>query len=151
MEKQRRDVAGRVKVWRRDSSLTAVTEGRPRTVRALESGDGPAPGWRTQRVECSRTEADGIWAHLVRARMHDLPAARPRRLALSPPYFVEFDVPDGGGGNRARTRASRCVPRSPPAGSGLTAHPSLTSTEPPWCPPLDASTRSRRADAERPH
>jgi len=98
MEKQRRDVAGRVKVWRRDSSLTAVTEGRPRTVRALESGDGPAPGWRTQRVECSRTEADGIWAHLVRARMHDLPAARPRRLALSPPYFVEFDVPDGGGG-----------------------------------------------------
>jgi len=97
MEKQREDVARRVKVWRRTSSLTAVAEGRPRTVRALEVGDGPAPGWRTRRIECSRSEADGIWAHLVRARMHRLPAARPRRLALGPPYFVEFDVPDAEG------------------------------------------------------
>lgn len=94
MEKQREDVARRVRVWRRNSSLTTVAQGPPRTVRAVEVGDGPAPGWRTRRVECSRTEADGIWAHLARARMHRLPAARPRRLALSPPYFVEFDVPD---------------------------------------------------------
>ncbi len=93
MEKQREDVARRVKVWRRTSSLTVVEEGAPRTVRALEMGEGPEPGWRTQRVDCSRSKADAIWAHLVRARMHRLPAVRPRRLALGPPYFVEFDIP----------------------------------------------------------
>ncbi|MBL6756457.1 MAG: hypothetical protein ISQ11_08610 [Planctomycetes bacterium] len=98
MEKQREDVARRVRVWRRTSSLTAVDEGPPRTVRALEMGEGPEPGWCTQRLDCSRSEADAIWAHLVRARMHRLPAVRPRRLALSPPYFVEFDIPAQGAG-----------------------------------------------------
>ena len=98
MEKQREDVARRVKVWRRTSSKTAVDEGPPRTVRALEMGEGPEAGWRTQRVDCSRSEADAIWAHLVRARMHRLPAVRPRRLALAPPFFVEFDTPVPGAG-----------------------------------------------------
>ena len=91
--RQRRDVSRRVNVWRRNSSATIVERDPEQVVRARHVGDGPAAGWRTERVNCSRREADAIWAHLVRAELHRLPSARPRRLALAPPYFVEFDVP----------------------------------------------------------
>ncbi len=91
--RQRRDVNRRVNVWRRNSSATIVERDPEQVVRARHVGDGPAAGWRTERVNCSRREADAIWAHLVRAELHRLPSARPRRLALAPPYFVEFDVP----------------------------------------------------------
>lgn len=94
MRRQRRDVARRVKVWQRTSSATVVDEGEPPVVRVRQAGAQPAPGWRTERLDCSRQEAGAVWAHLVRARMHRLPAARPRRLSKASPYFVEFDVPE---------------------------------------------------------
>ncbi len=94
---QRQDIRRRVKVWRRDSSMTIVEQTPSKVVRARHLRDQPAAGWRTERRECSSREASAIWAHLVRAELHRLPAARPRRLALAPPYFVEFDVPEAGG------------------------------------------------------
>lgn len=93
VRQRRRDVAQRVRVWRRTSSSTIVEEGKPPTVRARHAGEQPAAGWRTVRLDGTRREADAIWAHLVRASLHRLPAARPRRVALGPPYFVEFDLP----------------------------------------------------------
>ncbi len=95
--RQRRDIRRRVKVWRRNSSMTVVEQSPSKVVRARRAGDEPAAGWHTERIECSSREAGAIWAHLVRAELHRLPAARPRRLALAPPYFVEFDVPSAGG------------------------------------------------------
>jgi len=95
---QRLDVARRVDVWRRTSSATlATTTGAgQRIIRVRAAGSGPDPGWITRRIDGDRHTVAQIWSTLVRATLHALPTARPRTLALVPPWFVEFDVPEPG-------------------------------------------------------
>ncbi|MEM9801980.1 MAG: lipopolysaccharide kinase InaA family protein [Planctomycetota bacterium] len=93
--RQRRDVERRVDVWCRTSSATAVDEdeaGR-QTVRVRAAGDEPAAGWRVERIEGDRDAVRAIWSTAVRATLHGIPSARPRRVALQSPCFVELDVP----------------------------------------------------------
>lgn len=95
---QRLDVTRRVDVWRRTSSATLAdtTGGGQRIIRARAAGSGPDPGWTTRRIDGDRQRVAQIWSTLVRATLHALPTARPRTLALAPPWFVELDVPEPG-------------------------------------------------------
>ena len=94
---QREDVAGRVRVWRRDSTATEVVAGPPRTVRQRGLVAPPPEGWSTVRLDGSPAEAAEVWSTLVRATIHRLPAAVPRAVSLEAPHFVEADVPGSAG------------------------------------------------------
>ncbi len=96
--RRRDEVAARVAVWSRDSSATRIhasTEGgREVLVRALEDQQ-PRPGWQERTLEGDLAECLAAWDTLVRASVHGLRAAKPRRLRLDAPHRVTFDVPPG--------------------------------------------------------
>ena len=98
----------RVRVWRRESTRTAI-ESRPvdgggaqRVAVVRERLSAPAPprcdpwssGWKDKSFSGDRGEIEAAWNTLVRAFEHRLPAALPRAVALDGPWFIEFTGPD---------------------------------------------------------
>lgn len=88
--------ARRLRVWKRTSTPTAVTEEGSRPVVRVRAHEAPPSSWQIQWTDYdSQRPATRAWNGLVRARLHSLPAALPVSLALGPPWRIEFAVPPG--------------------------------------------------------
>lgn len=87
-------VARRLRVWKRNSTPTAVSEeeGRP-VVRVRNLGAAPGAR-RIQSADYgSQSAASRAYDVLVSAHLHHLPGALPVSLALGPPWRIEFATP----------------------------------------------------------
>lgn len=91
------ELEARVAVWRRSSSATevrAVDDGRS-VVHVRARSGAAASGWRAETITGSPAEIDAIWSTLVRAKLHGVPGAEPKALALDgASRWIEVEVPD---------------------------------------------------------